>query len=60
MLECTHTLVRRDVKQVLARYDFRFTQEGTLIYEGDQTALWMQIDGRKPHAEQPPAAEERG
>lgn len=35
--------MRRTPKQVLARYAFRFLQEGVLVYEGDQTALWMKI-----------------
>jgi 3-hydroxymyristoyl/3-hydroxydecanoyl-(acyl carrier protein) dehydratase len=46
LLECKATQMRRTPKQVLARYDFRFTQEGVLVYEGDQTALWRKIDGR--------------
>ena len=31
-------------KQVLARYAFRFTQGEKLVYERDQTALWMKLD----------------
>lgn len=46
ILECTQKQLRRGEKQVLARYDFRFTQKGTVVYEGDQTALWMKIPGR--------------
>lgn len=46
LLECTQKQLRRTEKQVLARYDFAFTQEGKLVYEGDQTALWMKIPGR--------------
>lgn len=46
LLECTATKMRRTPKQVLARYAFRFLQEGVLVYEGDQTALWMRVDGR--------------
>jgi hypothetical protein len=46
LLECTATQVRRGQKQILGRYDLRFTQNGTLVYEGDQTALWLKIDGR--------------
>lgn len=46
VLECTHKQLRRTPENVLARYDFRFTQAGTLVYEGDQTALWMKIPGR--------------
>jgi hypothetical protein len=29
---------------VLARYDFVFSQAGTVVYEGDQTALWSKVD----------------
>jgi 3-hydroxymyristoyl/3-hydroxydecanoyl-(acyl carrier protein) dehydratase len=47
LLECKATQMRRTPKQVLARYDLRFTQEDVLVYEGDQTALWMKIDGRE-------------
>jgi hypothetical protein len=46
ILECKHTQLRRGEKQILTRYDLRFTQNGTLIYEGDQTALWMKVPGR--------------
>ena len=47
LLECKATQMRRTPKQVLARYDLRFTQEDVLVYEGDQTALWMKIEGRE-------------
>ncbi|MFW5925219.1 MAG: hypothetical protein ACOCV4_03580 [Myxococcota bacterium] len=40
-LECTATQVRRGATKVLARYDFRFSQADEIVYEGDQTALWM-------------------
>jgi 3-hydroxymyristoyl/3-hydroxydecanoyl-(acyl carrier protein) dehydratase len=46
VLACTATQTRRGSKQVLARYAFKFTQGETLVYEGDQTALWMKIEGR--------------
>jgi hypothetical protein len=42
-LECRATQLRRTATSVLARYDFRFTQAGTLVYEGDQTALWSKV-----------------
>ena len=41
VLECKATQIRRGDSTVLARYSFRFTQDETLVYEGDQTALWM-------------------
>jgi hypothetical protein len=43
-LECTATRARRGASRVVARYDFRFTQAGRLIYEGDQTAMWLKVD----------------
>jgi hypothetical protein len=43
-LECQATQVRRTPKSVLGRYDFRFLQGGTLVYEGDQTALWQRVE----------------
>jgi 3-hydroxymyristoyl/3-hydroxydecanoyl-(acyl carrier protein) dehydratase len=42
-LECRATQLRRAPTSVLARYDFRFIQAGTLVYEGDQTALWQKV-----------------
>jgi 3-hydroxymyristoyl/3-hydroxydecanoyl-(acyl carrier protein) dehydratase len=43
-LTCKPTQLRRGDKTVLARYDFRFFQRETLVYEGDQTALWTRIE----------------
>jgi hypothetical protein len=57
MLECQATQVRRMPKSVLARYAFRFRQGPTLIYEGDQTALWTHVaEDRSP----PPHAVDSG
>jgi hypothetical protein len=28
---------------VFGRYEFRFTQEDRLIYQGDQAAMWMRV-----------------
>ena len=44
VLECRATQLRRGDKSVLARYTFRFTQNETLVYEGDQTALWTRVE----------------
>ncbi len=41
LIECKATQVRRGSVNVLARYAFRFHQGSTLVYEGDQTALWL-------------------
>ena len=46
VLECTATKVRRGNKQILGRYTLRFTQNDTLVYEGDQTAMWILVEGR--------------
>lgn len=43
ILECQMTQHRHSGKRVLARYDFRFMQKDTLIYEGDQTAMWLHV-----------------
>ncbi len=45
VLECRAKETRRTPGRVLARYDFRFTQGDTLVYEGDQTALWQKVEG---------------
>lgn len=39
-LEGRATQLRKGDRTMLARYDFRFHQRGTLVYEGDQTAFW--------------------
>ncbi len=43
ILEGKTTQLRQSKTKVLARYDLRFTQGDTLVYEGDQTALWTLI-----------------
>jgi hypothetical protein len=43
ILEGTTTKVRLGDTQVFARYAFRFTQRDTLVYESDQTAMWMRV-----------------
>jgi hypothetical protein len=43
VMECRATQVRRGTTNVLARYTFRFHQGETLVYEGDQTALWLDV-----------------
>ncbi len=42
-LSCKTTQMRKGTSQILARYDFVFTQGGTVVYEGDQTALWQRV-----------------
>jgi hypothetical protein len=41
---CRATRVRRTPKSVFGRYEFEFTQSGTLVYSSDQTAMWQLID----------------
>lgn len=48
ILECVAKQLRQTPKSVLARYDFVFRQGGTLVYEGDQTALWTRIQAEQP------------
>lgn len=48
VIECKATQVRRGSTNVLARYAFRFRQNDTLVYEGDQTALWLDATKRPP------------
>lgn len=43
VLECVATRVRKIGDRVFARYAFRFSQGERLIYEGDQTALWLRV-----------------
>jgi hypothetical protein len=40
-LSCKAKEIRLGTTSILARYDFVFTQGGTVVYEGDQTALWQ-------------------
>jgi hypothetical protein len=39
------TQVRRGSQRILARYRFEFTQDGELVYEGDQSAMWLRVGG---------------
>jgi 3-hydroxymyristoyl/3-hydroxydecanoyl-(acyl carrier protein) dehydratase len=45
VITCRATRVRRREKSIMARYDLRFVQGDQVIYEGDQTAMWMKIEG---------------
>ncbi len=45
MLECIGTRMRRGDKQIFARYRFAFRQGETLVYESDQAAMWMKVEG---------------
>lgn len=48
VLECKATQLRQTPTSVLARYEFRFLQADTLVYEGDQTALWSKVGEGDP------------
>jgi hypothetical protein len=52
-LECTATQLRKGSLRTFARYQLRFTQEGRLIYEGDQAAMWLRVT--EAHAAAEPA-----
>lgn len=43
VLECRSTDRPRVRSRFLQRYQFRFTQGEKLVYEGDQTAIWMKV-----------------
>jgi len=42
-LQLRATKIRQRENQVFGRYEFLFTQAGTLIYQGDQAAMWMRV-----------------
>jgi hypothetical protein len=43
LLECVCTGHRKSADKLLARYEFRFSQGETLVYTGDQTAMWLKV-----------------
>jgi len=43
-IECKATKIRKGTKRAFARYDLRFYQGETLVYVGDQTAMWLKIE----------------
>lgn len=44
LLEGRATKLRKGERQIFARYTFRFTQAGDLVYESDQAAMWMRTE----------------
>jgi len=42
-LTCTATTVRRIRGTIVGRYEFRFEQDGEVVYTGDQTALFSRV-----------------
>ncbi|HUL80231.1 MAG TPA: hypothetical protein VL691_23395 [Vicinamibacteria bacterium] len=47
LLECRATQVRRIRGSIYVRYAFRFEQEGAVVYEGEQGAVWRRV-GESP------------
>lgn len=43
-ITCRATRVRRREKRIVARYDLKFEQAGKIVYEGDQTAMWIKVE----------------
>lgn len=43
LLKAWTTRTRRGEKNIMARYRFEFTQGDKVVYEGDQTAMWMRL-----------------
>ena len=42
---CQATRARLGKTRHLVRYRFEMRHEGAVCYEGDQTAVWMLVDG---------------
>ena len=40
-LECRELRARVGPKRIVIRFEFRFHQEGALVYVGDQTAMFL-------------------
>jgi 3-hydroxymyristoyl/3-hydroxydecanoyl-(acyl carrier protein) dehydratase len=45
---CRATRTRAGKTRYFVRYSFEFRHEGAVCYEGDQTAVWLRIDGTTP------------
>lgn len=44
-IECVARQVKRSPSRVFCRYQFRFLQGDKLVYEGDQTAMFVKVPG---------------
>jgi hypothetical protein len=42
---CQATRTRAGKQRYVIRYRFEFRHEGAICYEGDQTAVWLLLDG---------------
>lgn len=47
-LTATPIRTRRMKNSIMARYRFEFRQGETLVYEGEQTAMWLKVDEGHP------------
>jgi len=56
-IDCISTGVRRTAKNLVARYTFTMTQAGVVVYESEQTGMFMKIDDETPAGEMPPSRE---
>jgi len=52
---CVATRTRLGKVRHMVRYSFEFRHEGDICYEGDQTAVWMLVDGADKSATIPDA-----
>jgi 3-hydroxymyristoyl/3-hydroxydecanoyl-(acyl carrier protein) dehydratase len=52
VLECKVSHVRRTDTTVFARYAFKFFQGETLVYTGEQSAMWMRVAEGAERADQ--------
>lgn len=43
VLECKALRTRKRGMHLLVQYEFKFYQDDKLVYEGQQTAMWMQV-----------------
>jgi hypothetical protein len=43
---CQATRQRLGKERCFVRYRFEFRHQGALCYEGDQTAVWLLLDGK--------------
>ncbi len=52
VLECRGTQIRKGSQRTLGKYSFKFTQNDKLVYESEQTALWVKVpdDAKAPVA----------
>jgi hypothetical protein len=46
--ECTGTRVRRLRENLYVTYAFRFEQEGVVVYESRQAAVWRRVTPGRP------------